>query len=266
MAAHRSPFDPTVSVVMPVCDCESLVATSIRSVLGQTYADWELLVVDDYSLDRSADVVEEFCRADSRVRLLRNHGLRGAAHSRNLAIRSARGRYIAFLDSDDQWLPRKLEKQLRLARRTRAPLTFTSYYKIDGDSTETADTFVPNGRVVRAPLVLEYRHLLRQNYIGCLTAMYDIAQVGRVLMPEISRRQDYALWLEILRRPGRRAVGLAEPLALYRAQRPGSLSSNKIRGASYNWQVYRDVEQLPLPVAAAAFGSYAVRASRKFLI
>lgn len=265
MAARRSQYDPMVSIIMPVCDCRALVGASIESVLGQTYADWELLAVDDYSRDDSADVVHEFSRMDARVRLLRNHGRRGAARARNFAIRSSRGRYIAFLDSDDQWLPRKLEKQVRFARRTRAPLTFTAYYKIDARSTETAASFAPNGRVVSAPLMLEYRHMLRQDYIGCLTAMYDAGQLGRVLMPEISRRQDYALWLEILR-PGRRALGLAEPLALYRAQRPGSLSSNKLRAAGFNWQVYRDVEQLPLPRAAAAFGNYAFRASRKFLI
>ncbi len=265
MAPLWSRYDPTVSVIMPVCDCESLVGTSVASVLDQTYADWELLVVDDYSLDGSTDVVRDLARADARVKLLHNQGRRGAARARNLAIRSSRGRYVAFLDSDDQWLPRKLEKQVRFMRRTRAPLTFTSYYKIDSDSTETARTFVPNGRIVRSPLVLEYRHLLRQDYIGCLTAMYDVRQLGRMPMPEIARRQDYALWLEILR-PGRRALGLDEPLALYRAQRPGSLSSNKVRAAGFNWQVYRGVERLPLPRAAAAFGNYAVRASAKFLI
>lgn len=263
--ALRSRFDPTVSVIMPVSDCADLVGASIRSVLAQTFADWELLVVDDYSLDCSADVVEEFSRLDTRVRLLHNHGKRGAAHARNHAIRASRGRYVAFLDSDDQWLPRKLEKQVRFARQTGAPLTYTAYYKIDATSSETVETFAPNGRVVSAPLALEYRHMLRQDYIGCLTAMYDTEQVGRIQMPTIARRQDYALWLEILR-PGRQARGLAEPLALYRAQRPGSLSANKLRVARYNWHVYRNVEKLGLPRAATAFGNYAVRATRKFLI
>lgn len=261
----RSRYDPMVSVIMPMSDCQGLVGDSVRSVLAQTYADWELLVVDDYSLDCSADVVAEFSRMDTRVRLLHNHGRRGAAHARNVAIRASRGRYIAFLDSDDQWLPRKLEKQVRFALGTGSPLTYTAYYKIDATSAETVDSFAPNGRVVVPPLRLEYRHMLRQDYIGCLTAMYDAEQLGRIPMPTIARRQDYALWLEILR-PGRQAQGLAEPLALYRAQRPGSLSANKLRVARYNWHVYRNVEKLALPRAATAFGNYAVRATRKFLI
>lgn len=261
----RAPGAPLVSVVMPMFNTAELVGASIRSVLAQTEGDWELLIVDDHSTDDSYEAAHAFSTQDERVRVLRNDGAKGAAHARNHAIAHARGRFIAFLDSDDMWLPTKLSKQLALAQSSRAPLTYTAYYKIDADSHLEAHDFEPNGRVVRAPTVLEYRHLLRQDYVGFLTAMFDTAQLGELRFPDIDRRQDYALVLQVLR-GGARAQGLAEPLALYRARRPGALSTNKLTAARYNWRIYRHVEQLPLPRAIVAFGNYALRTTRKYFI
>ena len=260
-----SSVTPLVSVVMPMFNTADLVAASIRSVQAQTATDWELLVVDDHSTDGSFAVAGELAGDDDRVRVMQNAGPKGAPGARNHAITHARGRYIAFLDSDDLWLPDKLRKQLVLARESGAPMTFTSYYKItSAESLEAAD-FVPNQRVVRAPARVEYRHLLRQDYIGFLTAMYDTEVLGKVFLPPIERRQDYAMVLSVLRE-GHVAAGLAEPLAVYRARRPGSLSTNKLTAARYNWHLYRDVERLSLPRAALAFGNYAVRGSLKWLV
>ncbi|MEE6289002.1 glycosyltransferase family 2 protein [Georgenia sp. MJ173] len=256
---------PAVSVIMPMHNSAAFVAASIRSVQAQTFSSWELLVVDDSSTDASAAVVAPMAAADPRIRLLVNSGPRGAAGARNIAIAAARGRYHAFLDSDDLWLPAKLERQLELMARTATPLTYSAYYKVDADSAVEAVDFTPSTRVVRAPLRLEYHHMLRQDYIGFLTFVYDAEQLGRRFLPPLERRQDYALKLSILRE-GHVALGLADPLALYRAGRRGSLSSNKLVAATYNWQIYRHVEALPLPRAIFAFGNYAVRSGLKYLI
>lgn len=261
----REERSPLVSVVMPMHDAAAFVGAGIRSVQAQTVQEWELLVVDDSSSDDSHAVAERAAAADPRVRVLRNEGPGGAGPTRNVAIEAARGRYIAFLDSDDLWLPTKLERQLALLEVSGAPLVYSAYYKVDADFAGEAVDFTPNGRVVRPPLRLEYRHMLRQDYIGFLTAMYDTRALGKRLLPSIERRQDYALMLGILR-DGHVARGLDEPLALYRAGRAGSLSANKLVAARYNWHIYRHVERLPLPRALWAFGNYAVRAGLKYLI
>ena len=254
-----------LSVIMPMHNAERFVGQAIRSVLAQTVTDWELLIIDDASTDGSLAEVERGSGGDPRIRLLTNPGPHGAGPARNVGIEAARGRYVAFLDSDDMWLATKLDKQLALLEVSGAPLVYSAYYKIDGDSTTEATDFEPNGRVVTAPSRLEYKHLLRQDYIGFLTAVYDTAVLGKRMLPDIVRRQDYALMLALLRE-GHVARGLAEPLALYRARRSGSLSSNKIVAAKYNWHIYRHVEALPLPRALWAFGNYAVRAGTKYLI
>ena len=265
MLSSEGGSGPAVSVIMPMHNSAAFVAASIRSVQAQTFEDWELVVVDDSSRDGSADTVTRMAQSDSRIRLLGNDGRPGAAGARNVAIAAARGRYHAFLDSDDMWLPTKLARQLELMARTATPLTFSAYYKLEPGSTVEAVDFTPSKRVVRAPLRLEYRHLLRQDYIGFLTAVYDTEQLGRRFLPPLKRRQDYALMLSILRE-GHVAIGLAEPLALYRAGRSGSLSSNKFVAARYNWHIYRHVEALPLPRALWSFGNYAVRAGLKYFI
>ena len=256
---------PLVSVVMPMHNAERFVAQSIRSVLAQTVSDWELLIIDDASQDDSRAVAERAAGGDSRIQVLSNPGPNGAGPTRNVGIEAARGRFIAFLDSDDMWLSAKLEKQLALLEVSRSPLVYSAYYKISGDWAAEAAEFTPTDRVVRPPLRLEYKHMLRQDYIGFLTAMYDTEVLGKRHLPAIKRRQDYALMLELLRE-GHVARGLSEPLALYRAARSGSLSSNKFVAAKYNWHIYRHVEALPLPRALWAFGNYAVRAGAKYLI
>src|SRR5699024_4981263 len=145
-----------------------------------------------------------------------------------------------------------------------AAIHFTDYCKIDAEFDADPATVVPTERIVRAPRLLTYRHMLRQDYIGFLTCMYDRQIVGTRYLPAIERRQDYALLLEIMR-AGHIARGLGEPLALYRAGRAGSLSANKLVAARYNWRIYREYERLPLGRAVLAFGNYGVRAGLKYL-
>jgi glycosyltransferase involved in cell wall biosynthesis len=236
---------------MPVYNSEATLGAAVRSVLTQTHTDLELLVTDDKSSDGSMDLLMQFARQDERV-LPRSAPERGGAgRARNLAIERARGDYVAFLDSDDMWLPEKTERQIEFATAGSAPLTFTSYFKMDADYDGEAADFVPNGRVIRARDHVDYRAMLVQDHIGALTAMYDRTVLGTRLMPEMRKRQDYALWLSIMR-DGADARGLAEPLAVYRAHQAGSLSSNKLSLVPYNWELYRKHEQLPVPRATRA--------------
>ncbi|RSS46211.1 glycosyltransferase family 2 protein [Streptomyces sp. WAC08241] len=253
---------PLVSVVMPVHNSAATLGSSVRSVLAQTHADFELLITDDASSDDSMDLLRELARQDERVLPEAADRQGGAARARNLAIARARGDYVAFLDSDDWWLPAKLEKQLAFAATAGTPLTFTSYYKMDADHVGEAVDFLPNERVVWAPTRVDYRAMLVHDHIGALTAMYDRNVLGTRLMPDMTRRQDYAMWLSIMR-DGVDARAVREPLAVYRAGRAGSLSSNKLALIPFNWALYREHEHLSAPRSARALAGAAWHSLRK---
>jgi teichuronic acid biosynthesis glycosyltransferase TuaG len=250
-----------VSVIMPVHDAEDTVEQAIRSVQAQTMTDWELLAVDDASSDRSWDVLTRFAGDDERIVPIRSEEPLGAAGARNRAIERARGRWVAFLDSDDLWLPGKLDAQVAFGDSTGSALTFTSYYKVDAEFDGEAADFRPNGRIIAARPSLTYDTLLEANYVGCLTAMYDRERLGTRLMPDLAKRQDYALWLSILREGGS-ASGMPEPLALYRAARPGSLSENKRELVAHNWRLYREVEGLSVLRSLRSLATATMRSIR----
>lgn len=233
-----SPFSqdsatPLVSVVMPLHNAADRVEAGVRSVLGQSLAAWELLVVDDASTDDSVARVEALAAGDARIRVLRLERNGGPAVARNAGIREARGRYIAFLDSDDAWAPEKLTRQVALMEQG-AVFSFTAMERFDEQGNRLAVAGVPER--------VGYEELLKTNYIGCSTAMYDTRFFGKVEMPLIDRRQDYGLWLRLLKRV-EFAHGLNEPLVRYTV-RSGSVSSNKLTTAGYTWRVYRELEGL----------------------
>lgn len=250
---------------MPMHNAADTLRASIDSVLRQTYRDWELLIIDDSSSDSSPRIAGEFAEADPRIKTLINPGERGAAPTRNVGVAAATGRYIAFLDADDLWLAAKLARQVEHMQRTGAVLTYTWYVKVDGHARVDLDTFDPTQRIVRSPLHLTYPAMLKQDYIGFLTAMYDADAVGKHYFPPLKRRQDYAMLLNMMR-AGIEAHGIAAPLAVYRAARRGSLSANKFKAARYNWTIYREHERLSLPRAIYSFTNYAIRAGMKYLI
>ncbi|MFD9789471.1 glycosyltransferase family 2 protein [Streptomyces sp. NPDC059070] len=252
---------PLVSVVMPVYNSAATLGAAVRSVLTQTHSDVELLITDDKSTDTSMDLLREFAAQDERVLPQSAPEQGGAGRARNLAIERARGDYIAFLDSDDMWLPEKTEKQLAFAAQGTAPLTFTSYFKMDADYSGDSTDWVPNGRVIQARAHVDYRAMLVQDHIGALTAMYDRRVLGTRLMPDMRKRQDYALWLSIMR-DGADARGLAEPLAVYRAHQAGSLSSNKLSLVQYNWDLYRKHEHLSVPRSTRALAGAVIQSLR----
>ena len=235
---------------MPCFNSASFVGDAIESVIGQTLGDWELIVVDDHSVDNTVEIVKSYQSSDPRIKLLTLGENQGAAGARNAAINLSQGRYIAFLDSDDWWRPEKLSVQLKALEAGDARICFASYEKADEQK-------YLHG-LVAAPAAVSFSDLLKFNPIGCSTAIYDTVRCGgKVLMPSIRKRQDYGLWLRLLK-DGGCAIGLEAPLAFYRVRR-NSVSSNKFSAALYHWKVLREEGGVSVLSAAYYFCFYAVR-------
>ncbi|HVH03860.1 MAG TPA: glycosyltransferase family 2 protein [Amaricoccus sp.] len=225
---------PLVTVVTPVWNAAATLAEAVASVRAQTLPDWELIIVDDASTDGSLGLARALAGGDARIRVLARGTNGGAAAARNDAIRAARSRFLAFLDADDRWYPEKLARQLDFMGREGHAFVFSGYRRVAADGR-------PLG-VVRPPAQVSRAELFRGNVIGCLTAVYDTAALGKVEMPDVRRRQDYGLWLRLLRQVPH-AHALPEPLADYRVA-PASLSGGKLGAAKATWTLYREAEGL----------------------
>lgn len=249
---------PLISVITPTYNAEDYIEETIVSVQKQTYQHWEMIIVDDCSTDETLKIIERLAKNDSRIKVYAQNENQGAGHTRNKALRVSSGRFIAFLDSDDQWREEKLEKQLRFMLDNHYAFTYTGY-----DRLQLNDQGLSEIKPVNVPRQTTYQKLLKKNVIGCLTVMIDRDQTGPIQMLDIRRRQDYALWLE-LTRLGFEAHGLTDSLALYRV-RVDSISSNKLVVAKQNWRIYREVEKLSLPVAIWYFGHYAILKTLEYI-
>lgn len=245
---------PSVSIVTPAYNAAPFLPETIASVQAQTFADWEMLVVDDRSRDDTVAVVEAAAARDPRVVLLRQEKNGGPALARDAALLRARGRYIAFLDSDDSWMPEKLEVQLAFMAERAAAVSYTAFRRINRDGTRV-------GAVVRVPDRLNYRQLLANTALATSTVIVDRQATGPFRMTP-TYYDDFALWLELLKR-GFEAHGLALDLMRYRVLGK-SVSRNKVRSAWMVWRTYRDVERLSWASAASAFVRYAMNALWKY--
>lgn len=244
---------PLVSVIMPSYNSGRHIAESIRSVQSQTLTDWELLVSDDCSTDSTREVVAGIAEADPRVRLLPLEENGGAAVARNNSLAHARGRYIAYLDSDDLWYPEKLERQVAFMGESSAAFSCCSYEVIGEDG-------APLGRTVRMLDECDYMGFLTHNLLQTVGIMADTSRMDRnlLVMPAMRRRQDAATWLQVLK-AGHACHGVPDVLCAYRRVE-GSLSSDKIKAAKGVWLLYREVERLPLPTSLYCFARYAALA------
>lgn len=246
-----------VSVIMPARNAERFIRQAIDSVIAQTYKNWELLVVDDGSTDSTIQIVKEYCTQDKRIFLLHNiESLGMPSAPRNLGIQTAQGRYIAFLDSDDMWVPTKLQEQLPLFKNLKTAIVFSNYEKMDEHGNR-------NRRVIRAPQFVDYEDLLKSNVIGNLTGVYDRKKVGKVLYQNI-HHEDYALWLSILKK-GFVAQNTNTITGYYRIGKT-SVSSHKLRILPWQWYIYREVEKLPLHSAFYYYMHYAIKGLRKSFV
>ena len=247
-----------ISIVMPCYNSGTFIRQAIESVRNQTYRDWELLVVDDGSTDNSADIIKGMEQTDGRIKYLKTNAPSGSPIvPRNIGVKNALGRYIAFLDSDDAWLPNKQERQMKMFEQYEdMAICFSNYEKM----TEQGER---NNRIIKAPSVTTYKQLLLGNVIGCLTAVYDTEKVGKVFFQNHSH-EDYILWLDILKR-GYVARNTNTVEALYRV-RENSVSSNKLKTLSWQWDIYRNVEKIELFRSSYYFFNYAYRAFKKAMI
>ena len=225
-------MDGKVSIVMPSYNTGRFISETIESILAQSYSDWELIIVDDGSTDDTDEVVGQYL-ADERIRYIKNERNSGAAVSRNRALREAKGKWIAFLDSDDLWEPDKLKKQIAFMENNDYHFSYTNYIEIDEKS-------LPNGKSVTGPKRITERGMYRYCWMGCLTVMYDAEQVGLVQIEDIKKNNDYAMWLKVCKKAN--CYLLDETLARYR-KRSGSISNHGyVKLIKWHYKLYREAE------------------------
>lgn len=245
-----------VSIITPVYKCENYISETIKSVQSQTYTNWEMILVDDCTPDNSPQIINKYAAKDSRIRYIKQSRNGGAALARNSGLHNATGRYIAYLDADDIWLPQKLERQLDFMEKNDVQFTCCDYEKIEADGT-------PLNKVVHMPKTITYKQLLSNTIIQTVGVVVDLNKVdkGLLVMPNVRRGQDSATWLQLLRN-GVKFKGQNEVLAQYRRV-PQSLSSNKFSAIKRTWYLYRGVEHLSIPRSVICLIGWAYHASAK---
>lgn len=206
-----------VSIIMPTWNCAGFIIESIQSLLAQTYEKWELLIQDDCSMDNTLEVIKPYLEADKRIKYECNPQNRGAAITRNNALRRAKGRWIAFLDSDDLWLPEKLEHQLKFMADNGYNFSYTNYEEMDERSNPTGVKFT-------GPKHFKKLGMFSFCWPGCLTVMFEREQIGLLQIADIKKNNDYAMWLKVIKKAD--CYLLDECLAMYRRGRKGSVSTH----------------------------------------
>lgn len=247
---------PQVSVIMPCHNGEKYISDAIQSVVSQTFSDWELLVVDDNSSDGSVNTIEDFCAKDARIKLLHTQKSTGLpSNARNVGIENASGRFIAFLDCDDIWLPTKLARQLPLFETKNVAVVFSYYAKMNAVGNY-------GGSPVSSPVFVSYEYMLNGNCIGNLTGMYDTQKCGKVFQKNI-HHEDYVMWLEILKK-GFFALNTNTVEAVYRENK-ASVSGSKLRVFKWQWNILRRELNIPFFKSAGYFLHYAVSGFLKLI-
>lgn len=239
--------DGLVSVITPTYNCASFIGETIKSVLNQSYPRWEMIIVDDCSSDHTEKIVSQY--KDVRIKYKKLEYNSGAAVARTEAMNMAEGQYIAFCDSDDLWMPDKLERQLRFMKENGHAFSCTAYEQID----ESGKCL---GRIMKPPKKCNYNRLLLDCPVGNSTVMYDVSKMGKFEVPNIRKRNDDALWLQMLKKE-RYIWGMNDVLTQYRI-RQNSISSNKLKVIRYHWILYREIEHLSVPRSLFHIGYWCV--------
>lgn len=223
-------MEKLVSIIIPTYNSADFIADTLASVQQQTYPNWEVILVDDGSTDTTLTIAQNIAQTDHRIRIFKNLTNSGTGVTRNNALHHCQGNYIAFLDADDLWKSNKLERQLQFMQEQQQPFTFSFYECID-------EAGNPLNRLVEAPKNLSYRQLFFCNYVGNLTGIYDADFFEKIAISSIRKRQDWMLWLTILKKL-KSAKPIPESLAYYRI-RNNSLSASKVALLQHNFAVYR---------------------------
>ena len=240
---------------MPSFNSETFISKSIESVVNQTYKNWEMIVIDDCSSDNSISIIEKTINEDSRVKLIKLKKNSGPAKARNEGISKATGKYITFLDSDDIWDSSFLFKSIEFCELNNYDFICSSYIMKDESLKTTFSEFI-------VPEKVNFYDLLKSNSVSCLTAMYNCENLGKCYMPNFKKRQDLALWLEILDKTPY-CFGIEEPLATYRLRKQ-SISSNKIKAAYHTFKVYSSQDKINLAQKLYYFCIYAINGVKKY--
>lgn len=225
-----------VSIIMPAYNSEEFIEDSIESVIKQTYLNWELIIVDDCSTDKTQEIIEKWTKRNEKIlyfKLIKNSG---AAVARNTAIEKATGQYLAFLDSDDLWEPTKLEKQIGFMESNKYSFSCTSYDHVNSEG-------ISDHKIMKAQAVYKYKDILK-NCPGNSTIVYNAEKLGKFYIPDIRKRNDFVMWLQVIKK-AEVLYGIPDVLTHYRV-REGSLSKNKTNLLQYQWKVYREIEELSL--------------------
>ncbi|MCI9359611.1 MAG: glycosyltransferase family 2 protein [Hungatella sp.] len=231
-------MDGLVSVITPTYNCAKYIGETIEAVQAQTYNNWEMIIVDDCSSDTTQEIVKNYSDVDPRIHYIYREINSGPAIARTEAMNIANGEYMAFCDSDDLWMPTKLEKQLKYMKEKDYAFTCTAYEQIDEKG---------NGmdRVIDVVHKCDYNRLLLDCPVGNSTVMYSVKKMGKFEVPNIRKRNDDALWLQMLKKEPY-IYGMSDVLMKYRI-RNNSVSSNKFRVIKYHWILYRNIEHLSIP-------------------
>ncbi|MDD4493819.1 MAG: glycosyltransferase family 2 protein [Eubacteriales bacterium] len=245
-----------VSIVTPAYNATHYLKETVSSVQAQTFPDWEMIIVDDCSKDDTYKLACSLAKEDKRIKVIQHGKNEGVAAARNTALDASSGDYIAFLDSDDLWMPDKLEKQLAFMESNDYALTYTMYQKFQTDAGQ-------RGKIIKAPKKMTANAIYGNTSIGCLTVIVNRKKVGAFHMPLIGHTEDNCTWQEILSR-GYVAYGLNENLALYRESN-NSLTGNKKKAAKQQWQTYREYYKFPVIKSTFYFVCYAFNAVKKHL-
>ncbi|WP_369717075.1 glycosyltransferase family 2 protein [Leptotrichia sp. HSP-536] len=242
-----------VSIIVPMYNAEKFIGKTIESVLAQTYQNWEMLIMNDVSTDNSLAIVSVYAKKDERIKIVNTEKNVGVVKGRNFLIDLASGKYIAFLDADDYWHNKKLEKQIKFMKEKNASISCTEYTRVKENEEKINDVIIKEN--------IFYNDMLKNNYLGCLTVIYDAEKIGKRYFKELEKNEDYVLWLEIVKDVDI-IYGLKENLAYYRVL-DNSRSSNKVKTAKVRWEIYRKIEKLSLLKSIYYFLHYAVRAVLK---
>ncbi len=226
-----------VSIIMPTYNCAKFIARTLDSVQAQTYQNWELIIVDDCSKDNTREIVEGYMKNDSRIQYYLLDANSGAAVARTTAMKLAKGSYMAFLDSDDIWIPNKLERQINWMVDNEYAFSCTAYEQIDEE-----DNLL--NRTIKTIKKTNYNRLLLDCPVGNSTVVYDVEKMGKFEVPNIRKRNDDALWLQMLKKE-KYIWGMPDVLMKYRI-RQNSISSNKFKVIKYHWILYREIEHLSI--------------------
>jgi glycosyltransferase, family 2 len=242
-----------VSIIVPMYNAEKFIGKTIESVLAQTYQNWEMLIMNDVSTDNSLAIVSMYAKKDERIKIVNTEKNVGVVKGRNFLIDLASGKYIAFLDADDYWHNEKLEKQIKFMKEKNASISCTEYTRVKENEEKINDVIIKEE--------ISYNDMLKNNYLGCLTVIYDANKIGKRYFKELEKNEDYVLWLEIVKDVNT-IYGLKENLAYYRVL-DNSRSSNKVKTAKVRWEIYRKIEKLSLLKSIYYFLHYAIRAVLK---